>query len=611
MQPGLAILNAPALPYIHCRRIAFAVSLLAIIAISVAYVSHRHTNDGSVSSNFHFKQKLSIPGLDVGVKQIFSSVCSRTLYPDACLEELSSFSISAITNPSQLVSLSVQAALARADEAYQVAKQVSSEPGLSSLVRQCTEDCSGFMQEAKEQLSLAVSKLSNFQFSDIKSSEIYLRDVKVWLSAAISFQTACIDGFELAPGSIQIEVEANQGHLSKVIANGLFLVDTLARVGDHLDTWLNGFSPVPPYVHLRRRLLSAKADNTEDHEKLMEVQEGFPHWVSAGERRLLQSSSDYIEADAVVAQDGSGDYFYITDALMDIPDERQGRYVIYIKEGIYEEVFNVTKDLKNITFIGDGIGSTVITGDRNVSSGVFNTYRTCTVGIAAEGFYARDLTFQNTAGPSGHQAVALRAQADFLVFYRCSFEGYQDTLYALSSRQFYRECAISGTVDFIFGNAIAAFQNCNITARLPLENQQNTLTAQGRKVAVDISGYSFQNCTINGEAELLSSPFPVATFLGRPWKAYSRVVFLESEMDSIIDPAGWVEWNESNPYIDTLYYGEYANRGPGSNTDHRVKWPGVRPNLSEEEASQYTVQNFLAGETWLGAYDVDYQSNLS
>ncbi|KAH6557387.1 hypothetical protein KP509_1Z117500 [Ceratopteris richardii] len=197
-----------------------------------------------------------------------------------------------------------------------------------------------------------------------------------------------------------------------------------------------------------------------------------------------------------------------------------------------------------------------------------------------------------------------------MVFYHCSFEGYQDTLYALSSRQFYRECTISGTVDFIFGNAIGFFQNCELVARLPMQGQQNTYTAQGRKLESDVSGYSFQNCTLTGESALSTANYSVQTFLGRPWKAYSRVVIMESELQGLIDPAGWLPWNASNPFTDTLYYGEYLNRGGGSGVSQRVNWTGVHPAMTADEAAQFTVANFLADEDWLDYLQVTYQDSL-
>ena len=216
------------------------------------------------------------------------------------------------------------------------------------------------------------------------------------------------------------------------------------------------------------------------------------------------------------------------------------------------------------------------------------------------------------AGPAGQQAVALRAGADLLVFYRCSFESYQDTLYALSGRQLYRECRIYGTVDFIFGNAIAVFQSCELVARLPLAEQTNTVTAQGRKVLADVSGFSFQNCNIHADDSLgsavASGTTSVHTYLGRPWKAYSRVVFMNSQISSVVDPAGWAPWNSSYPFIDTLYYGEFQNYGPGANTSSRVSWPGVHPSLTPEEAAQFSFDNFIAGSTWVSPDEAGFSS---
>ncbi|CAJ1968600.1 unnamed protein product [Sphenostylis stenocarpa] len=88
---------------------------------------------------------------------------------------------------------------------------------------------------------------------------------------------------------------------------------------------------------------------------------------------------------------------------------------------------------------------------------------------------------RNTAGPDGHQAWAARVQADRAVFANCRFEGYQDTLYVQAHGQFYRSCIVSGTIDFIFGDAAVVFQNRIMVVRKPNDNQQNMVTAQGRE----------------------------------------------------------------------------------------------------------------------------------
>jgi pectinesterase len=218
------------------------------------------------------------------------------------------------------------------------------------------------------------------------------------------------------------------------------------------------------------------------------------------------------------------------------------------------------------------------------------------------------MTFRNTAGAKNHQAVALRSGSDFSVFYKCSFEGYQDTLYVHSQRQFYRECDIYGTVDFIFGNAAVVFQNCNIYARSP-PNKTITITAQGRTDPNQNTGISIHNCRVTAASDLKPVQGSVKTYLGRPWKQYSRTVFMKTFLDSLINPAGWSPWS-GNFALDTLYYGEYMNTGPGSSTANRVNWKGYRVITSSAVASQFTVGSFISGNNWLPATNVPFTAGL-
>lgn len=228
--------------------------------------------------------------------------------------------------------------------------------------------------------------------------------------------------------------------------------------------------------------------------------------------------------------------------------------------------------------------------------------------VLGQGFVAVNLTIRNTAGAIKHQAVALRNGADSSTFYSCSFEGYQDTLYVHSLRQFYRECDIYGTVDFIFGNAAAVFQNCNIYPRLPLDNQFNAITAQGRADPNQNTGISIQDCNIRAADDLASSTGTTETYLGRPWKAYSRTIYMQSFMDNIINSGGWREW-AGDFALNTSYYAEFDNRGPGSKTDGRVTWPGVH-QINVSDASNFTVSNFLLGDDWLPQTGAPYSGGL-
>ncbi|WRX11683.1 Pectinesterase [Theobroma cacao] len=228
--------------------------------------------------------------------------------------------------------------------------------------------------------------------------------------------------------------------------------------------------------------------------------------------------------------------------------------------------------------------------------------------VDGERFKAVDVTFQNTAGLQKHQVVAMKNSANYSTFYRCSFERYQDTLYVHSLRQFYRECDIYGTVDFMFGNAATIFQSCNIYVRKPLPEQKNTITAQGRTNPNQNTSISIQNCAIEATPDLAINLSSNLNFLGRPWKQYSRTVFMQSYIDELISPPGWLEWNETFG-LDTLYYEEFGNYGQGANTSMIVKWPSYS-SLNATQAMAFTVYNFTMGDTWLHETDIPFSEGL-
>lgn len=225
-----------------------------------------------------------------------------------------------------------------------------------------------------------------------------------------------------------------------------------------------------------------------------------------------------------------------------------------------------------------------------------------------DGFICKSMGFSNTAGPDGHQAVALRVQSEMSAFFNCRMDAYQDTLYVQVGRQFYRNCVISGTVDFIFGDSACVIQNCKIIVRKPMDNQFNTVTAQGRSKDHQATGLVIHNCNIVPEMKLSPVRFKIQTYLGRPWKEYSRTVVMESTLSDFINPAGWYPW-AGNFALDTLYYAEYANRGPGAATNRRVKWKGFRV-IGRNEALQYTVGRFLGGDSWIKYTGIPYLAAL-
>ncbi|XP_006663570.1 pectinesterase-like isoform X2 [Oryza brachyantha] len=302
------------------------------------------------------------------------------------------------------------------------------------------------------------------------------------------------------------------------------------------------------------------------------------------------------EVSVTVAQDGSGNYTSIVAALAAAPKSKT-RYTVRIREGTYVEQLNITRH--NVTLWGDGMGKTVITGNRGSPDKNY-MLSSATVTALGRGFMARDLTIQNTAGVDGNQSLALRSNSQHTVLYRCGLDGFQDTLYAENKRQFYLDCDISGTVDLIFGDAKAVFQGCRLLVRRPKEGAHNVITAQGRdRPGYVQSGFSFQNCSVIAMPnENLTG---VETYLGRPWRNHSHVIFMESFLDGIVHPSGWVHWDKNNPRFGdekTVGYMEYNNRGPGANTTGRINWEGFSvPDA--KKAEEYTVDRFINGSWWL------------
>ncbi|EHA8590296.1 Pectinesterase 2 [Cocos nucifera] len=444
----------------------------------------------------------------------------------------------------------------RAVQAHEVASAIDTS-SLDSKANAAWADCLKFSKDTIKQINRSMSSTSK-------------DDVQTWLSAAMANQQTCQNGFNDLGSSFPLGSPFLSYNISELLSNSLAMNNAMALKK-------SGGSP---------RSLS----------------DGFPKWMSATHRKLLRSSNT--NANLVVAKDGSGSYTTISEAIAAATNQSSGtsRFVIHVKAGIYNET--VETSMNNLMITGDGIGATIITGSKNVHDG-FTTPQSATFG-----FVARDMTFQNTAGPEKQQAVAFLSGSDHSVLYRCSFEGYQDTLCVLSQRQFYRNCDIYGTIDFIFGDAIAVFQQCNIYVRKPMTGQANTVTAQGRAKPDENTGITIHDSVVTAAPDLKPVQGSFQSYLGRPWQEYSRTVFMKTSLDSVIDPAGWLEWNESAFPLSTLYYGEYKNTGTGADVSGRVEWPGYRVITNASEASMFTVGSFLGGDSWIPPTGVPYTPGL-
>lgn len=267
------------------------------------------------------------------------------------------------------------------------------------------------------------------------------------------------------------------------------------------------------------------------------------------------------------------------------PDGKLGRVYIEIAPGTYHERVIVTQNHLNITLVGMGKSpaDVVITNSLNAKQ-VGGTFFTETVEINGDGFEADNLTFENTAGNTG-QAVAAALRADRAVFKRCRFLGHQDTLFADYGRQYYLDSYIEGGVDFIFGNAAAVFDRSEIHA-----NGSGYLTAQSRTSPDQATGYVVLNSRVTSGIDPAAPRDTIS--LGRPWRPYARVVYIDTELPADVIPEGWNLWGRTGE-TPQAYYAEFHSTGPGANPKARVPWSH---QLTAREAAQYEPRVFLAGK---------------
>jgi pectinesterase len=281
-----------------------------------------------------------------------------------------------------------------------------------------------------------------------------------------------------------------------------------------------------------------------------------------------------------VAKDGSGDFKTIQEAVNSVRDWSEVQVPIYIKNGTYKEKLVIPAQKSRISLIGEDKMKTIITYDDYSGKNGINTYTSYTVLVQGNDFRAENLTFENSAGPVG-QAVALHVTADRVVVKNCRILGNQDTLFpsADTSRQYYVDCYIEGTTDFIFGAATVVFERCII------QSKKNSYITAASTTQAQPYGFVFLNC------RLIADSTAKKVYLGRPWRSYAKTVWINTEMGSHILPEGWHVWNQNENH-KTTFYAEYGSTGPGFVKESRVEWS---KQLTKKEAKQYTLENIFKG----------------
>ncbi|KAG6530755.1 hypothetical protein ZIOFF_004513 [Zingiber officinale] len=318
-----------------------AVVLVACVAtVGVVTVSNRQAADSS---------KPQMAELSTSQKNI-QQFCQPTDYRQTCETTLSSVA-GDNTDPKDLVELVFNITIDHIKKAFDHSSTIQ-EAAKDPRTSEALENCRELLDYAIGDLRTSVDRLEDFSMEKIDK---FIDDLKVWISATITYQETCLDGFEGADTDAAASMRKALNSSAELTSNVLAIVTSF---GDTLEKFELG--------NLNRKLLAVDA-------------ESFPSWVSGGKRRLLQQSPAELKPDVTVAQDGSGDVTTIADALLRVPQNSAKIVVMYIKEGVYNEKVEIGRSYTNLMMVGDGPTKTKITGSLNFIDGVA-TFKTATVG---------------------------------------------------------------------------------------------------------------------------------------------------------------------------------------------------------------------------------------
>lgn len=301
---------------------------------------------------------------------------------------------------------------------------------------------------------------------------------------------------------------------------------------------------------------------------------------------------------AIVANDVSANYTNLQLAIDAAPDNGTKPYRILVKSGTYQGQFIVPQKKDHIELIGEDLTNTILSYGLNVREQDTNTdlrFRGTGVIVLGDDFHAENITFRNISGDHG-QALALRADGDRETYNHCQILGWQDTLMINKGRDYFTNCYIAGRVDFIYGSATAIFDRCEIHSK----NGGHVTAANTPKDQP--FGFIFMNCKLTGDSQpwvdangtatnVAMNGTPMAD-LGRPWRPYASVTYLNCEMGAHIKPEGWNNWRNPTNEL-TARFAEYNSTGPGANPDKRFKWS---KQLTKDEADEITIGLVLGGE---------------
>jgi len=300
----------------------------------------------------------------------------------------------------------------------------------------------------------------------------------------------------------------------------------------------------------------------------------------------------------VVSKDGKGNFTTIQQAIDAVENGTSTRTKILIKAGVYKEKIIIPDTKGAILMEGENLENTIITyndfaSKKNSEGKNIGTTNSSTIFIYSNDFTAKNISFENSSGKVG-QAVAVLTSGDRIAFENCKFLGNQDTLYLKDvqdlenktkpSRNYFKNCYIEGTTDYIFGAGTAVFEDCTIYSK-----KNASYVTAASTLQENAFGFVFINCNLTGNADANS------VYLGRPWRPFARTVYINCAIDSIIKTEGWHNWGKPDAE-KTTFYAEYNSKGAGANASKRALWSH---QLTKEERKKYTTDTILKGnDNW-------------
>ncbi|KAL9238144.1 hypothetical protein vseg_012612 [Gypsophila vaccaria] len=521
---------------------------------------------------------------------IIKSCCDATRYPLDCESMLTMLSNTGLnipydSNSSFVTQASFSATLNHLNTARSklndlLLNSTTLYPNITKPDKFCLNSstlCPNIIKPAKSCLNSISLSAAHITKANHSLSISHIRDARAFVSAALSYQHDCSSDIKSVNTTLPI-VHFLDRILIVSTSNALSMLMAMDTFGLDPKYW--------------------KPPKTE--------RDGV--WDNVDNYGLTKPGFNFsgLEVDATVCKEVySSCYNTVQEAVDSAPLHLKGWkwYVIRIREGVYKEIVRVPYDKTNLVFLGDGPGKTVISGYLDTSLHGINVSDSATVAVLGDGFMASGITFKNSAFSDEYQAVAFQSSSDFSFLENCEFLGHQNTLHLHSLRQIYKSCHIEGTVNFIFGNAAAIFQDCTIFVRPRQVNldkgESNIIAAHGRTDPAQPTGFVFLGCLINGTSDYMSlylkNPTLHKNYLGSPLTMYSRTVYINNTLGDIISPEGWAP-RDKEFALSTLFYGEFGNSGGGASVSKRVPWSTQIP---QQYVSTYYAHNFVQANEWI------------